>query len=259
VILISITNKLFCLLKGQGIPEPRKDVMTYSRHNTLEERQEACQIATRITEICAAFQIVLDPIDWQQFGLQAPVKVQATEVALLCDLWPRDQDDLFRQIQIKLLEHAALKTLRSRTGLKATIWSPVQVLQPQAFLSLWVITLETNERIPVIEYIHQEQRLYAPFQIESAQQEALTLLFGPAITGEYSLGEMITIKERGTHYTGKIVHILPPGQTPLPKKPTARRYYTTAGKSYTDSEAARYIVDCKDGFPHIVHQSQIVQ
>ena len=231
--------------------------MTYSRRNTLEEQQEAYQIAGRITEMCAAFQIALDPIDWQQFGLQAPVKVQAIEIALLRDLWSRDRDDLFRQVQIKLLEHAALKTLRARPGLKATIWSPVQVIQPQAFLSLWVITLETNERVPVIEYIHHGQRIYAPFQTESIQQEALALLFGPAITGDYSLGETITIKERGTHYTGKIIHVLPPDETHLLKKQISRRYHTMGGKPYTDNEAARYVVDCKDGFPHIVHQSQI--
>lgn len=233
--------------------------MTYSRRNTLEEQQEACQIAGHIIEICTTFQIMLDPIDWLQFGLQAPVKVQAIEIALLCDLWPRDRDDLFRQVQIKLLEHAALKTLRSRSGLRAVIWSPVQVIQPQAFLSLWVVTLETNERIPVIECVRDGQRVYAPFQLECTQRETLARLFGPAIVGEYSLGETVTIKERGTSSTGKIIYILPPDETHLSKKQTSRRYHTISGRSYTDSDAARYIIDCKDGFPHIVHQSQIIQ
>ncbi len=236
----------------------RKDIMTYSRRNVIEEQQEAYQRVVHITEMCATFQIMLDPVDWQQFGLQAPVKVQATEIALLCDLRSRDRDDLLRQIQIKLLERAALETLSFRSGLRAVIWSPVQVIQPQEFLSLWVITLETNERIPVIEYMHQGQRVYESFPFDSVQREPLALLFGPAIVGEYHLGEAITIKERGNQYAGKILHIIPPGETLPNKKSANRRYHTISGASYLDREAARYIVDCKDGFPHIVHQSQIV-
>jgi hypothetical protein len=209
--------------------------------------------------MCISFQITLDPIDWQQFGLRAPVKIQDTEIALLCDLPAYDRDDLFRQVQNKLFEHAALKTLRSRPGLRAVIWSPVQVIQPQAFLSLWVITLETNERIPIIECMRDGQRTYAPFQMENDQQEPLALLFGPATAGEYAVGEVITIKEHGNNSTGTIIYIIPPDEYRSPKKQVPRRYHTVSGKSYTDSEAARYVVDCQDGFPHIVHQSQITR
>src|SRR5260370_7831154 len=83
----------------------------------------------------------------------APVKVNNIDIASLLDLGQRDSDDILRQVQIKLFAHAALETFHSRRGLKVLMWSPVDVVQPQAFLSLSIITLETDERIPIIESI----------------------------------------------------------------------------------------------------------
>src|SRR5947199_9892175 len=103
--------------------------MTYSRRNIAGEQEEACQKAKQITAICAQFQITLDPIDWQQFGMWAPVKVNNVEIASLVDLGHRDSDDILRQVQIKLLARAALETLHSRPGLKVSMWSPVDVVQ----------------------------------------------------------------------------------------------------------------------------------
>ena len=72
--------------------------MTYSRRNSANEQQEACQKAMQITEICKQFHITLDPIDWQQFGMWAPVKVNNIEIASLLDLGKRDSDDIVRQV-----------------------------------------------------------------------------------------------------------------------------------------------------------------
>ena len=94
--------------------------MTYSRRNSVDEQQEACQKAKQIAAICGQFHITLDPIDWQQFGMWAPVKVNTIEIASLLDLGQRDSDDILRQVQIKLFAHAALETLRSRPGLKVS-------------------------------------------------------------------------------------------------------------------------------------------
>jgi hypothetical protein len=232
--------------------------MTYSRRNAVEEQQEACQKAKQITAICEEFQITLDPIGWQQFGMWAPVQVNTIEIASLRDLWPRDKDDLLRQIQIKLLEHAALEALRSKPGIKAVMWSPVEVIQPQAFLSLWIITLETDERIPIIEFLSNERRVYAPFQFDGAHGQHLAMLFGPANEGEYQLGQMITIKEREHQYTGEIIYIISPSKTLPVRKQAPRRYHTVSGAMYTNDVASRYIVDCSDGFPHIAYQSQII-
>src|SRR5438067_9598479 len=114
--------------------------MAYSRRNSADEQQEACQKAKQITAICGQFHITLDSIDWQQFGMRAPVKVDNIEIASLLDLGQRDSDDILRRVRIKLFERAALETIHARSGLKALIWSPVDVVQPQAFLSLWIIT-----------------------------------------------------------------------------------------------------------------------
>ena len=57
--------------------------MTYSRRNSVDEQQEACQKAKQIAAICGQFHITLDPIDWQQFGMWAPVKVNTIEIASL--------------------------------------------------------------------------------------------------------------------------------------------------------------------------------
>src|SRR6266704_2385768 len=97
--------------------------MTYLRRNSVDEQQEACQKARQITAICEQFQITLDPIDWQQFGMWAPVKVNNVEIASLLELRQRDSDDILRQVQIKLFAHAALETLHARPGLKALMWS----------------------------------------------------------------------------------------------------------------------------------------
>jgi hypothetical protein len=233
--------------------------MTYSRRNSVNEQQEAYQKAIHITEICGQFHITLDPIDWQQFGMWATVKVNNIEIASLLDLGQRDSDDIVRQVQIKLFEHAALETLQSPQCLKAIMWSPVDVVQPQAFLSLWVITLETDERIPIVESIRNGQRVYEHYQFDADDGEQLARLFGPMNEGEYHLGDIVTIKERERQYTGEIIYIIPPGKMITNRKYASRGYHTVAGTAYTNDVVSRYIVDCHDGFPHIVHQSQVVQ
>jgi len=233
--------------------------MTYSRRNSVDEQQEACQKAMQITAICEQFQITLDPIDWQQFGMWAPVKVNNVEIASLLELRQRDSDDILRQVQIKLFAHAALQTLHARPGLKALMWSPVDVVQPQAFLSLWIITLETDERIPIIEAISNGQRVYEHYQFDGDDGQQLAKLFGPAHEGEYHLGDTVTIKERERQYTGQIIYIIPPGKMFTSRKYPSRGYHTIAGTAYTNDVASRYLVDCNDGFPHIVHQSQVIQ
>jgi hypothetical protein len=233
--------------------------MTYSQRNSADEQQEACQKAGRITAICGEFHITLDPIDWRQFGMWAPVKVNDIEIAPLVELAQRESDDILRQVQIKLFAHAALATLDSRTGHKAVMWSPVDVVLPQPFLSLWIITLETDERIPIIESIRNGQRVYEHFQFHGDDGQQLARLFGAVHEGEYHLGDTITIRERERQYTGKIIYIIPPGKMFTSRKYPSRGYHTIAGTAYTNDVVSRYIVDCNDGFPHIVHQSQVVQ
>jgi hypothetical protein len=233
--------------------------MTYSRRNSADEQQEACQKAKQITAICGQFQITLDPIDWQQFGMWAPVKVNTIEIASLLDLRQRTSDDILRQVQIKLFAHAALETSHSRRGLKAFMWNPVDVVSPQAFLSLWIITLETDERIPIIESIKNGQRVYEHYQFDRNDEQQLARLFGPMNGGEYQLGDTITIKERERQYSGEIIYIIPPGKMLTSRKYASRGYHTISGTAYTNDVVSRYIVDCNDGFPHIVQQSQVIQ
>lgn len=233
--------------------------MTYSRRSHVEEQQEAYQKAEQITAVCEQFHIALDPIDWQQFGMWAPVRVNRIEIASLLDLGQRDSEDILRQVQLKLLEHAALETLQTRSNLKAMIWSPVDVVRPQAFLSLWIVTLETDERIPITESLRNGERVYEPYVFDRDDWQQLTQLFGPATEGEYHLGETVTVKERDRHYTGEIIYIIPPGKTPTNRKYGPRGYSTFSGAASTNGVASRYIVDCKDGFPHIGHQSQVVR
>jgi hypothetical protein len=233
--------------------------MTYSRRNNVGEQQEACQKAKQITAICAQFSIKVDLIDWQQFGLWAPVKVNTIEIASLLDLRQRESDDILRQVQMKLFAHAALETLHARPDLKALMWSPVDVVQPQVFLSLWIITLETYERVPVIESIRNGQRVYEHYQFDRDDGQQLAQLFGPMSEGEYHLGDTVTIKERDRQYTGEIIYIIPAGKTFTRGKSASRGYHTIAGTAYMNDMASRYLVDCNDGFPHIVHQSQVIQ
>ena len=232
--------------------------MTYSRRNSADEQQEACQKARQITALCGQFQITLDPIDWQQFGMWAPVKVNTIEIASLLELRRRDSDAILRQVRIKLFAHAAFETLHARQGLKALMWSPVDVVQPQAFLSLWVVTLETDERIPIIEAISNGQRVYQPYQFDPTDEQQLARLFGPLNEGKYQLGDTVTIRERERHYTGEIIYSIPSGKMVTSRKYPSWRHRTIAGTASTNDVAARYLVDCHDGFPHIVHQSQVI-
>ena len=233
--------------------------MAYSRTNHAEEQQEACQKAKHITTICEQLQITLDPIHWQQSGMWAPVKVHGIEIAYLQNFGPSDADDILRRIQIKLLEHAALETIHARPGLKASMWSPIDVVQPQPFLSFWIVTLETHERIPIIESIRDGQRVYTPYQFDRNDEHQLIMLFGPASQGAYHLGEQITMKERDQHYTGEIIYIIPPGKTLTSRKFISRGYHPSAGTASMNEGIAKYIVDCNDGFPHIVHHSQVIR
>lgn len=231
--------------------------MTYSRRNTVEDQQEASQKAQQITAICEQLNITLDPINWQEYGMHATVQVNSIDIAPLMDLSHYESDDLLRRVQLKLFEHAALNAIQARPGLKAVMWSPVDIVQPQKFLCLWVITLDTDERIPIIESIKDDQRVYEPFMLTSDGRQ-FAELFGPAIEGVYHPGEQVTIKERERQFTGEIVYVIPPGKVNPNRKHTSRGYHTIAGTAYTNDVTARYIVDCHDGFPHIVHQSQIV-
>ena len=139
------------------------------------------------------------------------------------------------------------------------MWSPVDVVQPQAFLSLWVITLETDERIPIIESIRNGRRVYEHYWFDGDDEQQLAQLFGPVNEGEYHLGDTVIIKERERQYTGEIIYIIPPGKMFTSRKYGSRGYHTISGTAYTNDVVARYIVDCNDGFPHIVHQSQVIQ
>ena len=232
--------------------------MTYSRRNLAEEQKEACQKAQQITAICEQLHITLDPIDWQNAGMRACVTVNTVEISDLLDLSQQDSDSILRRIQIKLLERAALEAVHARPGRKAFMWSPVDVVQPQEFLSLWIITLETEERVAIAEFIRNDQRVYEHYTLDISNKHYLPKLFGPGCTGEFQLGETVTIEERDRRCTGEIIYILPPGKASIHRKPSSRPRHTISGKTYMNDDASRYVVDCNDGFPHVVNQWQIV-
>lgn len=231
--------------------------MTNVRQNNAVEQQEACQQAEKLTKTCAQFFVTLDPIDWQNFGMRALVKVNDIDIAPLLDLYQRESDEILRRVQIKLFEHAAFKTVRPRPGLKALMWSPVELIKSQAFSSLWVITLDSDERIPITESISEGHRIYEYYNMDNSNQEQLTQLFGPVCEGELAIGDDVTLQEREREYTGKIIYIIPPSKTATTRKHTSRGYRTVAGAPYTNEAASRYVVDCNDGFPHIVNPSQV--
>src|SRR5712691_6460042 len=232
--------------------------MTYSHRNIAEEQIEACQKAKQITAICEQFHIKLDPIDWQNSGMRACVTVNTIEISDLLDLCQLDSASILRRIQIKLFERAALETIRARPGHKALVWSPVDVVQPQEFSSLWVITLETDERVPIAEYIRNGQRVYEHYEFDPDDGQYLAKLFGPVYKGDYQLGDTVTIEEREHKCTGEIVYILPPGKAITSRKYPSRGRHTILGKTYMNDVSSRYIVDCHDGFPHVVNQWQII-
>lgn len=233
--------------------------MTYSRRNSIEEQQEASHRAEYIAALCEQWSLTLDPIDWQRWGMQAPVKVNGIEIAPLAELGQRERDDLLRLIQIKLLERAALEAVPAGAELKALMWRPIAVVQPQAFLSLWVVTLETDERIPIVESMRDERRVYEFYPFDAGNVHQLAALFGAFHQGAYSLGDRVTIKEHARLYNGVIIYSIPPGKELSGRKSISKGYHTIAGTAYTNGEAATYLVDCNDGFPHLVQQSQIVQ
>ncbi len=232
--------------------------MTYTRRNIAEEQIEACQKAKQIALICEQSHITLDPIDWQSAGMRACVTVNTIKISELLDLRQQDNASILRQIQIKLFEQAALKAAHAQPGLKALMWSPVEVVQPQEFLCLWIVTLETDERVAIAEYLRDDRRVYEHFQVDVHDVKALAKLFGPAHTGEYEPGDMVTIGEHERQCSGEIVYILPPGKAFTNRKYPSRGRHTVMGKVYTNDVSSRYIVDCHDGFPHVVNQWQII-
>jgi hypothetical protein len=232
--------------------------MTYSRRNKVEEQQEAAHKAQHLATVCDQLHIPLDAIDWQEWGMQALVKVHSVEISPLFDLAQRESNDLLRLIQIKLLEHAALEATRAQNGMKASMWSPVTTAQPQDFLSLWVITLENDERVAIAETLSDGLRVYKPYLFDAANQQQLAALFGKVYEGAYHMGDSVTIKEHARLYTGEVIYSIPPDKELPSRKPVSRGYHTVAGTAYTNDVAAKYIVNCHDGFPHIVNQSQIV-
>jgi hypothetical protein len=148
--------------------------------------------------------------------------------------------------------------MHNRSDLKAVVWSPMDVVQPQEFLSLWIITLDIGERIAIAEYIKNGQRVYEHYELNRDDGHYLVRLFGPVYTGEYQVGETVTIEEREHKYTGEIVYILPPNKALTNRKYPSKGRHTTLGKVYTNDVSSRYIVDCNDGFPHVVNQWQVI-
>ncbi len=231
--------------------------MVYSRRNSVQEQDEAHQRANQITAICETLHITLDPIDWQNLGMLATISVNGIKISDLLDLRQQDSDSVLRRFQAKLFEHAALEAIHAQPDSKALIWSPVDVVQPQEFLNLWVITIETDERVAIAEYIKNGQRVYEQYESGPYDRQHLIKLFGPLHEGEYQLHHKVTVEEYGRKYIGEIIHIIPPNKTTTNHKYAARGYHTISGKSYTNNASARYIVDCQDGFPHVVSQSQV--
>ncbi|HZO75469.1 MAG TPA: hypothetical protein VFB60_24915 [Ktedonobacteraceae bacterium] len=232
--------------------------MTYSRRNSAQEPDEAYKNAQQLITICQELHITLDPIDWQNFGMQASVTVGKIEISDLSSLSRQGSDSILRLVQIKLFERAARDTLSAQPLPRALIWSPVDVIQPQPFLSLWIITMETDERIPIAEYLRNGHRIYEPYALNIHDEQQLMTLFGPPQTGEYDLGNIITIKERDQQRTGEIIYILGPGKVVTNRKYSSRGYHIIAGKAHTNDLSSRYLVDCHDGFPHLVNQSQVI-
>lgn len=230
--------------------------MTYTRQNSIEEQQEASYQARRITTLCEQLCITLDTIDWQYLGMQAPVKVDNITIATLQVLRQRAGEDILRQIQMKLFEYAAQMALHAPLSLKALMWSPIEVLQPQAFLHLWIVTMETGERVPVIESLKNGQRVYEHYEFDGSHEQFLKL-FGPLGTGKHPLGESVTIQVREQQYTGEIVHILPLGKNPTYRK-NASKHAVMSDQMFFKDLIERYLVDCHNGFPYIVNQTQIV-
>ncbi|HEX3642555.1 MAG TPA: hypothetical protein VHV10_14790 [Ktedonobacteraceae bacterium] len=232
--------------------------MTYSHRNITEEQKEACQRAKQIIAICEQLHITLDPIDWQNCGMWASVTVDTIKISDLLDFSQQDSVSILRRVQIKLLEHAALETMHARPNLKAVVWSPIDVVQPQEFLSLWIITLATDERIAIAEYIRNGRRVYEHYELDMDDGLYLAKLFGPVHTGEYQLGDTVTIEEHERKCTGEIVYILGPSKAFKNRKYPSRGPHTVWRKSYTNEVTSRYIVDCNDGFPHVVNQWQVI-
>ncbi|GAC1358462.1 MAG: hypothetical protein NVSMB38_41530 [Ktedonobacteraceae bacterium] len=214
-------------------------------------------MAQQITTLCEALCITLDPIDWEHAGMRAEVRVNTLLISDLLDLGQLESDALLRRMRMKLLEHATWKAAGVQPGLRALIWSPLDVVQPQAFLSLWVLTMETHERIAVAEYLSNGARVYEHYAYDTSDEQQLRKLFGPLQSGEYHLGETVTIEEHEQKYRGDIVYILAPGKPSTSRPHPSRGHHTILGKTYTNDASSRYVVACNDGFPHIVNQSQV--
>jgi len=232
--------------------------MTYTRRNLVEEQQEARQKIKQLAAICEQLHFQLGPVNWQQDGMRAMVYVNGIEIGPLIEFNQFEVDSVLRRVRINLLAHAALQSVHGAPDMKVLMWSPVDVSRPEEFLSLWIVTLETDERIAIAENIRDNQRVYEPYPFNSSDAEQCARLFGPASEGEYQPGETVTLKEREREFTGQILYSIPPGKVVASgRKPNSRGYHTSAGASSTSSIAARYIVDCHDGFPHIVNQTQV--
>src|SRR5207248_8372056 len=102
-------------------------------------------------------------------------------------------------------------------------------------------------------------RVNEHYRFDRNDRQQIVGLFGPMSKGEYSPGEQITIQDRDRRYTGEVIYVIPPGKAPVSRKYATRGFHTSPGPASNSEVAARYIVDCNDGFPHIVNQSQVTK
>jgi hypothetical protein len=130
--------------------------------NFEEEREQARQVADRLTSILQAHGYEVGHIDYERAGRLAYVPVNTIEVG---DLYSLDRDqpaEILRDVRIALLEAAAQKHLQSQE--RGTSWTPLEIPADAAseVQSLWRIHLGEEERpgVNIAEILRDGRRTY---------------------------------------------------------------------------------------------------
>jgi hypothetical protein len=129
------------------------------RRNFGEEREEARQVAERLTAALHALHLEVGPIDWERTGMLAYVPVNGVNVGDLITVGgSAERGELLEQVRLELLE-AAARTYLQLHGSGAISWTPLPLPQdaPGEMYSLWRIHLdEEHPGVNVAEYLRDD-------------------------------------------------------------------------------------------------------
>jgi hypothetical protein len=224
------------------------------QRNFEEEREQARQVAVRLTQMLQAHGYDVGPIDWESCGRLAYVSVNGIEAGDIITLGGAgERGRLLEDVRYKVLEATAQHLLQDNAP--AQSWTPLELPAdaPAEVQSLWRIHLGEDDRsgVNIAEVMRGEKRSYEyypggptpgvhTFYVDKITPRALHLIREARGTIRYKAEAQRADDERGRRQVN-----LPEGtiQESESEAPMAPQRFTLPGGAVLRLEPQWYTVE----------------